>query len=153
MLKLEKEFIQKLTNRMKELHWCKWIVRRSSGYGYFPRDREERFFVQTSGIKTILPESLFRVEIRLFAKIDQDKDWMHYPFNPKRHDFVYEIKIINDMQVIKGKRVIEFTCWKGDKGLGMVSDLFEEVKKLAVSLDLQKKKQSQYFLRKVINAL
>jgi hypothetical protein len=152
MFKSENEIIERLTKRVGKLTWGGWIKKRLSCNDYFPRDKNERFFIRIVGLKTILPKLLLKVEIRLFARIDYDKNWHYEDFNPKKHDFVYEIKITDELYRFKGKKVLTIVRWKGDEGVETVINLFGKARKKATFIDLsgREKKEKRRALKQIL---
>ena len=148
---LEREFLKKLNRKAGRLSWGGWTKDKSDNE-YFPWKKEEDFRVHIVGLKTLLPRLLLKIEIRLIGKAKGRYSRLQ-EFNPKEDDFVFDLRITDELNRFERIRILTIIRHKGEKDVDLLERIFEKAKKKAIFTDLgeRRRKNEKFFLKKVLN--
>lgn len=129
------DLIEHLKARAANYCWHGW---RHVRYGSPMYKREPGDEIHTIGVRTVSPQTLIEISIRLFYAAEW-KEHRHDPcFDPEKHFFWFKITIIDPFGRKGVKNLCAIVCDKEEEGIERVLELFQTIRAIAVFHEAEK---------------
>lgn len=140
MLKNEKLILEKISQKVSDCQWAGWEKGSCSlNSPYFEYEAGKQVYI--IGLRTILPDSLLKLEIRFYFT----GPWRVTKFDPEKHkEYMYDLRLIDDLARFDERMVFQINLYSDEKEIELLAEIFEKAKKKARFIDRTKKRRRMH---------
>lgn len=130
------KLLAQLTERAENYCWHGWHHARSDSPVYRKEPGEDIYIV---GVRTVSPQTLIEVSLRLFYAAQWREHRKNPGFNPEKHFYWFKLNIIDPFGRTGRKNLCTLLRDKEEEGTDKILELFQKIQKIAVFHDAERK--------------